>query len=570
MSARSRWLVRVGALLLGAGACAGWTRTEAVYGWFFWLWVAAMAIYVGGAPSARGAGTRPAALTRFGLGAVLMLAAAVRLPGLAWLPGNISIDEVLPGAEALHIMHGAGPNPMASVGWFTMPRFSFAVQAAVFTLAGEGSLWALRLSSALMGLAGLVATFALGRRLVGDRAALVGTFLMAVSVWHVHNSRTGFPFWQSSCGTALAVYLLARGRQDGNPAAVALAGVVTGLVLQWYFPVRILLLVCPLFLVSDWYERGGRRREVLADTVWFALGAVLALAPLLTCASWADLVVHSRAVMQVPAEGGWTAAVVADHFGEALRMLTRWSYLAVLNRSPSGLLESSTRAALAIGLAVSLLQGRPLLLFLVAWFALTFVGGVVLTDTPRASYRLAAAMPAIFLLAGVGVERILSVAPADSRWYGRSIRRLLIAAAAFGVAAHNGYLFFVEYANGDGRETVHAAALRELAARCDGRKLVLGMGIEHGTELALFCPHAVNVESSGILQAIDHDRAATVIMFPDAVPSLAELRACVPESGIRLLLSGEGGRPLLIAVDLPFPRADTGAACAVMPRASWP
>ena len=105
--------------------------------------------------------------------------------------------------------------------------------------------YALRLSSAIMGMGGLLSTFLLARRLFSDRVALVATFLMAVGFWHIHNSRTGFPFIQGSFCIPLVLYLLVRARQDRSYAMMALTGVVAGLCLQGYFTVRAILLVTP-------------------------------------------------------------------------------------------------------------------------------------------------------------------------------------------------------------------------------------------------------------------------------------------------------------------------------------
>lgn len=564
MSTRVRVTARAGALLLGVVACAAWSTSAAEYGWPFRLWVAALVLYVTGFSRARHPVAGPPVPMWVGLVAVVIVAAAFRLPGLASIPGSISIDELLPGAEALRIARGEGPNVFASLGWFTMPRLSFVVQGGVLALAGDEPFRALRLASALMGLAGLLATFGLGRRLVGDRAALAGTFLMAVSLWHLHNSRTGFPFWQSSFGTALALYLLIRGRQDGSAAIVALAGVVTGLVLQWYFPVRILLLLTPLLLVIDWFERDDRVAEAVADAGWFILGVLLALGPLLTVVPWGDLTGHSLDVMQAPGRSGWTASLVAEHLGESLRMFSRWTYLAVLHRSPAGLLDAGTRAALVVGIAVALLRGRPAPLFLVGWLGLTLLVGVVLTDSPRASYRLAAAMPAVFLLAGFGADRLLAAAPADGQWYARTVRPAVVAAAMLGVMAHNAYLFFGEYLREDGRETTQAAALREAAARCDGRQVVLALGIQHGAEMEVFCKGAMSVAPADAVVAIAPDRPVTVLLAPDATTLLGDLRSCFAGATVRTI-RGRDGEALVMAFDVPFPRGPGVPGCRIRP-----
>ncbi|HYD48255.1 MAG TPA: glycosyltransferase family 39 protein, partial [Terriglobales bacterium] len=280
-----------------AWLAAMWGWDSSGYAWSFWLWLFALAAL----PMCfAGARPRPAALapaTRLWFGVLLLLGLALRLPSLSEIPPNIAADEILPGHEAMHISAGNYPNVFSSLGWFTIPGFAFLPPALVMQLLPDEPFYALRLSSLLTGMIGLCFTFLLARRLFNDRIALVTLFLMAVGFWHVHNSRTGFPFIQTSTFVPLVLYLLVRARQHRSLRCMALAGIALGFALQGYFPVRALMLLVPLFLVVGWIGRGDSLRRIVAESAIAGTGMLLVLFPLLSSVDVSEMLGRSQQVL---------------------------------------------------------------------------------------------------------------------------------------------------------------------------------------------------------------------------------------------------------------------------------
>ena len=508
----------------------------------------------------------------------------LRLVALADIPANISVDESLTALEALRIAQGRVPNVFSSVGWFSMPSLTFAFPAVVMRVAGPNAFLAARLASVAMGLAGIACLFALGRRLFGDRVGLLASVLMAVSFWHLHNSRTAFPFIQSSFWTAAVLYLQVRARQDRSRALMALGGIALGLALQCYFPLRILLLICPLFWLAECYRDPVAVRTMVADTVSVVSAALLVLAPLLMAVPWETLVGRSQDVL-LTRPGVWgnlaesyqvtsLPAVVWRNFQEATAMFTDWADVCVLNRSPAGLLDRGTLAALVVGVLVVVWRREPYGLLVLAWAALTFVLGVVLSDAPRASYRLAAAMPALFLLAAVGFERVLiAVTPASLR-VARALRLVLIGAAAMWVLVQNYRLFFVDYARGragdtrtgQGGDNADSNARRFMLSHCDGRVFYFvggWLGPPHDPEprgLDVFCPQHRILLPGQVSDRIDGTQPATVFVLPEDASLLDPLRRCYPAGTVVTQRSGEG-RGLYWRVDIPKTELGDGGAC---------
>lgn len=567
-----------------AGGIALWPRAQPGYGVAFWLWVGGVIGYVLSFPRARRPCAPPAWGAILGLCAVLALAAVLRLPALQDIPANISIDETLTALDALRIAQGRAPNVFSSVGWFFLPNLTFAVPAAFMRTLGPNAFFAARLSSVAMGLAGLACVFALGRRLFGACVGVLASFLMGVSFWHLHNSRTAFPFVQSSFWTAAVLYLLVRARHDRSRVVMALAGVALGLALQCYFPTRILLVLCPLFLVAECCRDRAGVRTLAADTAVVGLGALLVLAPLLIVVPWETLAGRTQDVL-LTHPGVWQhlageyqvaglPAVLWRNFREAGAMFTDWADVCVLNRSPAGLLDRGTLAALVIGIVVVVWRREMHGLLVLAWAALTIVLGVALSDAPRASYRLAPAMPALFLLAALGGQWLaFAVTPRRSR-VARGLRLVLICAAAVWVLVQNCRLFFVDYARGragdtstgHGADNADSNARRFMLSHCDGRVFYFvggWLGPPYDPEpkgLDVFCPHHRAVPAGRARERIDAVRPATVFVRKEDPLVLDTWRHCYPSAVVTPQRRRDGDL-LYWRVEIAVPDLRAGGAC---------
>jgi hypothetical protein len=495
--------------------------------------------------------------------AILVLATALRLPRIETIPGNISVDELMPGLAAQAIATGTAPNVFSTLGWFTLPNLTFAFPAAVMVVVGGDPLFALRFSSLLTGLVGIGATFLLARRLFGNAAALLAAFLMASSFWHIHNSRTGFPFVQTSCVVPLVLYLVVRARQDASGMVMAFAGVAFGVALQLYFPVRALLVLVPLFLVVDWLQRRERPGQVVADAATLGVGAASVLAPLLLSVPWQDLIGRSQRILITSVERAEQLGSVYRVEGvlpvlwrnavEATGMFVDWADVCILNRSPEGLLDGITLAAALVGAVAAVIHGRGWALAVALWAAFVFVFGAALTDAPRASYRLGPAMPALFLLAAFTLQRILVGAGAVARWYRFTVWSLVFAGLGAFVLQENYDRFFVRYAEqGHGRDVPGTTAMRIAGKDCDGRMFyVLAHPEPLGRESTFdfFCRDHRPLRRAQIPDAVDVSRPATFLVMPWRQESVKRLRRCYPR-GRLTEYKRKDGTALLTRVDV--------------------
>ena len=576
-SARAgRFVLRVGAVAATGVAIKLWPPSNSGYGVAFWLWVCGVVSYALSFQRARQTFASPRRVVQLGLVGILILAAVLRLVQIKRYPAEIHIDEILPGLEALHIVEGKAPNVFSSVGWFSTPNLAFAFPALAMEVASHDLLRAARLTSAVMGLTGILCLFLLARRLFGDRVALIASFLIAVSFWHLHDSRTAFSYIQASFCTALVLYLLVRAQQDHSRAIFALAGIALGFALECYFPVRILLLVCPLFWLP--VLRRQPARTTAADMATFGVGALLVLTPFLFKVPWTVITLHSQQVLTRGAAVSVTwsaggdvvslAAVFLRNLRETTAMFTEWANPCVWHETPAGLLDVGTLGALIIGVVATVVRREGNAFLLLAWAALTFVLGVALSDAPRAAYRLAPAMPALFILAGCGVERVLLVADWAPRRCRRTVGPVLLAGLALWVLAMNCDRFFVRYSNGAARENADSRARKLLAAHCDGREFFFigawrdptgGVSYEPSA-LDLFCPQHKPVTTAQIKAGIRTTHPATFLVLEEDNPAIEMLRGCYPSAQIGQLRSRDG-RFLFTAVDVAADDLIGGRSC---------
>lgn len=189
------------------------------------------------------------------LAALLVLAAALRLPGLRYgLPFpllNPDEESIVP--RAWELVHGGGLDP----GWYDYPSLLLELLAPVQAFFGEPSYGAARAVAALVGIGGVAAAWWLGRVAYGKRAALVTGAAVAVATVHVAYSHVAVTDVLLTTLVTVALALLVLGRLEW-------AGLAAGLALSAKYPGAFL--AAPIVAVG-W---GQWRRLVVS----FALGAL--------------------------------------------------------------------------------------------------------------------------------------------------------------------------------------------------------------------------------------------------------------------------------------------------------
>lgn len=176
---------------------------------------------------------------------ILGLALALRLYRLNAMPPGLQPDEAVYGMEAADIAQ-TGTHPIWSDRIFGGRVTGHAyVVAAFFKVFGIGP-FALRLASVVTGTATVLALYLFAREAFGSRVAVMASFLLAVSRWHINYSRIGWEVILAPLAGVTAAFFLLRGIRTGNAWWYAASGAALSLGMYTYISFR---LMPPVFLI---------------------------------------------------------------------------------------------------------------------------------------------------------------------------------------------------------------------------------------------------------------------------------------------------------------------------------
>jgi 4-amino-4-deoxy-L-arabinose transferase-like glycosyltransferase len=379
--------------------------------------------------------------------AILFLGAAVRLYAFGSVPAGLNQDEASTGYDAYALLHygidrsgfhypvflvGFGSGMSALPTYLAMPFFFlFGVSAA-----------ALRAPNILIGILALPAFYLLVRR-TGDRTlALLATFLLAISPWHIMDSRWTLAGVLPNL-VIFGVLALCRGRE--NPRSLLWAAVFFALTLYEYAPAYlftpVFLVLASLFFVRD--RPASWRPHVAAG----ALLGVLALPIVLTVAvnqfklgsietpflSMPRLPVPPRYQTVSTLFGGNGATSVGDNLHAFWRVLVTGNDGLIWNAIPGyGYLYRFALPLALLGLIVTLVRRRfwtsEVQFFFLAWLA----AGVVLAAAEEINInRVNLVFVPIIFFAAVGIRAIaVDIVPFAVGSRPVAVSRVMLAAIA--------------------------------------------------------------------------------------------------------------------------------------------
>ena len=214
------------------------------------------------------------------LGAIVVLAAVVRLYDLAENPPGFFTDEASYGYNAYSVLHtgkdeyGARlPLFFKAFGEYKMAVFTYSQIPFIAALGLTET--AVRLTTATYGILTVVALYLLIKALFRDEGlALCSAAILAILPWHIHYSRTGlgeigiFPFF-----LAFSLYLFVQGTR--RPGFLLAAGASFGLTLYSYRAAWVILpLLLPILAVLYWRELLRHWQHTLVGALILALSAI--------------------------------------------------------------------------------------------------------------------------------------------------------------------------------------------------------------------------------------------------------------------------------------------------------
>ncbi len=348
------------------------------------------------------------------LGVVLLGAIFTRFWEIGQYPDVVHWDHAIHGSAALKILRGDwSPFFIMEPSNHSVPRPWEAVCAALLGLFGA-HYWVLRLTAAISGVVLVVGTYLLGSSLLNRRAGLAAAFLASVNHVLLLYSRQSYVI-DPAAFFVLALYCAIVGFRNGRRSFWCLAGVLSGWCLLTYWASTVLVVVGAAIFGAFvlFYPRWLWRRR--AGLLWMLLGATIVYLP---------MVPHMRGSTSIGSRLRETTAVMTPD-GSIRRDPAFWksqleqTFGTILQHGEGSAWNVSTGKPLVFG-PEAVLFGIGLIYLLISrrwapamvllpWIGVGFFLGNGLFPTPN-FYHCLAALPPIFLVSAITVDRLLAIA----------------------------------------------------------------------------------------------------------------------------------------------------------------
>ncbi len=425
------------------------------------------------------------------VGGLLVLAAALRLPGLAWAPPAINQDEASNAYDAYSILEtgadrwghrwpilleafGRSDHRPALYAYLTVPFIG--------VLGVENATVAVRLPAALCGVLTIACLYVLVRRVCDPRVAFWASLFLILSPWHLQLSRFGHEAALTPLFPVLALLTLSlagwplNGKSGDGDNRVTLRwpwmvafGVAVGLAPYSYASMKLflpaLLLVAAVVyrrtFRAAWRDRGSRVAMLAALA---AMIVVLAPMAWLTATQWDKI--NQRAENVSVFHQGWgpgqVIRTVATHYVEHFG----WDWLfAKGDTSPQqsilrgGQVNGYLLPLLPLGMVALVVGWRRNRVYalLLAWLLLHPIAGA-LTASGAHALRSACGLGAHQWLAATGI--VFATSMVRSRMQAR-VLSVVCAAVVLGFGGNMMWRYFGTYARHPYFHCVYQTDLRD-------------------------------------------------------------------------------------------------------------
>jgi len=228
---------------------------------------------------------------------ILIIASFLRLYNINLIPPGLYPDEAINGNNALEALSTGNFSALGgpASGWKVFypenngrEGLFMNIQAIFLKFlmplsGGNPEPWMLRLPSALFGILTVLGLYFLARELFNKKVALLSSFFLAVSFWHINFSRIGFRAIMSPLFAVLAIYfLLVALRSQKYILNSLLGGIFLGLGFYSYIAFRALPLLAVIIWLIYWINNkdSAFRKKILLSTCYFLLATFIITAPL--------------------------------------------------------------------------------------------------------------------------------------------------------------------------------------------------------------------------------------------------------------------------------------------------
>lgn len=309
------------------------------------------------------------------------------------------------------------------------------------------SVFAIEVAGVTVGILTLAVFYLFARRMFDTRFALIATFLLSVSGWHMTMSKTGWRMILVPLFAALVFYFLLKAVQERKPRDFFLAGIALGLSLNSYDAGRIIPIVAGVYLLYEIVRDPSLLLRQYRHLALIVVGFVIAFGPLGWYAlhNWHDFTGRGNFLWignQIDAAGSWEP--LWTNIKNALLMFNFSAHGDdFFVREPLLDLPVSVFFTLGLVFAITRIRHRAHFLLL-AMVVLMLMVGIV--SQPNGNRGIGTIIPTTALAAIFLYE--------SWRWLESSYPRYreLFSVALVGVMLYTGYATFDSYLGPDRRD----------------------------------------------------------------------------------------------------------------------
>ena len=388
--------------------------------------------------------------------ALTLMAGYLRFVRLGELPAHVDNDVSVMAIATENLLRDGDPNWIGLAPTDHLMSWH-QVLALGLRLFGD-DLWGFVALTTVAGVLTVPLVFLLGRELFGSGAGLCAAAFLTFSYTHIHFCRILFGPKPTFLLTA-AILFLVRGFRSGSAPAFAAGGAAIGGALLLYDSGRVGPVVVVSLVALMWLTERKLWTRFRGGLALMAVGALVAFGPMLSFALrdfdgflgrgdtvalfGKDVMNHSFAKYRTNS----VPAVLLQQVGRTFLTLHLYGDESPHFAFPRPMVSSLAAALAVMGAGAALARIRSLLHATpVIWIFVTFLFGGVLTSDPPYWPHLNIALPAIFLLSGLGAHVLVSGTGGSMRVVGG----LLVALLTIGIVLTgvHGWRVYERFASG--------------------------------------------------------------------------------------------------------------------------
>jgi 4-amino-4-deoxy-L-arabinose transferase-like glycosyltransferase len=350
---------------------------------------------------------------RVELGLVVLILAVGALFRFLWLdtiPAGWHHDEALMGIMASEVFRGISRPIFFPAFLGQEPLYVYLSAGMMWLMGGDQGILPLRIVSALLGVATIGVTYALGREMFNRRVGLIGSALIALSFWQILLDRDGYRVPTQPLLEGLAVLFLWKATKRQSLWWYVAAGVALGGTIYTYLGARAFPGVLVLFGLWWLVVHGWPKARVRMGLGVFVVVAALVAAPLLYYFATNPGTFSARISQLSVIDPGLTdqnpLMTIVRNTGRLLAAFTVRSFgLWRFDLASQPIFQWGVGLLFYVGIIAAIrdiLRRRAASAMVIAWIAVMLVPCILSTDVGGYALRAVGLAPAIFLLPALG------------------------------------------------------------------------------------------------------------------------------------------------------------------------